>query len=288
MKGSNHQPLTPIYLKMDETMPWPEDKTFYVLSRDGLFLCRNHQFFSSCVPADRWPSELAAQRPFLQFDYPRLPQRLVEQVVGFFDIIGEQYASEAAVLLAWNRETGEIQGLVPEQTGTVGYSYYGKPYPMDLRYDVPQLPPHLLLIGDIHSHVDGAAYASWTDKADEAYRPGLHLVVGRIRDEPPEFYCAVVADGTRFRVQDLARVMEGYRCRRQDEVPPEWIARVSVEEWSSANRRSTCSSSACRSVPLLTSGSGLDETVAVHRASGAPAPPDAGNPSKNGSAASSE
>jgi hypothetical protein len=288
MNNSKHQPLTPIYLKIDEAMEWPRDRTFYLLSRQGLFLCRNHQFFSSCVPADRWPSELAGQEPFLQFDYPRLPQRLVEQVVGFFDIIGERYASEAAVLLTWNRESREMELLVPEQTGTVSSSYYGKPYPMDLRYEVPPLPPHLLVIGDIHSHVDGAAYASWTDKADEAYRPGLHLVVGRILDEPPEFYCAVVADGTRFRVKDLGLVMEGYHQRRREEVPPEWIARVSVEDWSSANYKLSYSAGANRAIPLLTGVSGSDETTAVHRASGLPTPPLPNNPPDSGPAAPKE
>ena len=286
MNQSSDLPLTPIYLKTDETMAWPEDRTFYVLSRDGLFLCRNHPFFSSCVPADRWPSELAGQTPFLQFDYPRLPRRLIEQVVGFFDIIGERYASEAAVVLAWNRETQEMEALVPEQTGTVSSGYYGKQYPMDLHYELPSLPAHLLLIGDIHSHVDGPAYASWTDKADEAYRPGLHLVVGRILDEPPEFYCAVVADGTRFRVKDLGLVLEGYHRRRRDEVPPEWIAKVNVEEWSSKHYQYGLPPSTSRTTPLLTSGSGLNESVAVHRASGLPAPPLPSNPNDGGHAAS--
>ena len=282
MKTSNHQLLTPIYLKMDEAMEWPQDKTFYLLSREGLFLCRNHQFFSSCVPTDRWPSELAGQRTFLQFDYPRLPQRLIEQVVGFFDIIGERFFSEAAVLLIWNCQTRAIELLVPEQTGTVSSSYYGNPSPLDLRYEIPSLPPHLLLIGDIHSHVDGPAYASWKDKADEAYRPGLHLVVGRILDEPPEFYCAVVADGTRFRVKDLGLVMAGYRQRRRDEVPSEWITRVSVEAWSSSNPQSAYASKTVRTTSLLTSGSGSDEAIAGHRPSAPPTPPPKSNPPDGG------
>jgi hypothetical protein len=124
------------------------------------------------------------------------------------------------VLLAWNRETRQIEVLVPEQIGTVSSSNYGKSYALDLHCDVPRLPPQLLLIGDIHSRVDGPAYASWTDKADEAYRPGLHLVVGCISDEPPEFYCAAVADGARFRVKDLGLVMEGYRARRGEKCRP--------------------------------------------------------------------
>jgi Prokaryotic homologs of the JAB domain len=278
MNDSNRKALTPIYTKTDEAMEWPQDRAFYLLSREGLFLCRNHQFFSSCVPADRWPSELAGQRPFLRLDYPRLPQSLVEQVIGFFDIIGERFASEAAVLVTWNRQTKAIEVIVPEQIGTVGLSCRGEPYPIDLHYEIPTLPAHLMLIGDIHSHVDGPAFASWTDKVDEAYRPGLHLVVGRILNEPPEFHCAVVADGSRFRVKELGLVMEGYRQRRQCEVPPDWIARVKVECWSSATRQFNDSSNVSRTAPLLNNGAGDDEMTAVHRDDGPLGHPQSNSP----------
>jgi proteasome lid subunit RPN8/RPN11 len=266
MSNNNHQPLTtPIYLKTDEDMAWPQDTAFYLLSSKGLFLCRNHQFFTSCVPSDRWPGELAGQRSFLKFDYPRLPRRLVERVVGFFDIIGERYDSEAAVLLVWNRQREKIELVVPAQTGTVKTGYYGDRYPLDLYYEIPPLPPHQLLIGDIHSHVNGAAYASWTDRADEAYRPGLHLVVGRIQDEPPEFYGAVTADGVRFRVNDLGLIMEAYRRRRRGEVPDEWIAKVKVEERSGWKQGTYYSSESTRGEPSLIGSCKSEEVTAVRR-----------------------
>ena len=270
--------VTPIYLKTDQAMEWPTDRMFYLLSRSGLFLCRNHDFFSSCVPADRWPGELAEQRSFLNFDYPRLPQRMLERVVGFFDIIGERHHSEAGVLLTWNSRSKQLEFVVPQQTGTVGGAQYGKPYPMDLYYEVPPLPPHVLLIGDIHSHVDGPAYASWTDRADEAYRPGLHLVVGRILDEPPEFYCAVMADGTRFRVRDLSLVMEGYRQRRRDEVPGEWLDKVKVEAWSSRNSAYTLAPGKDRGTPGATTIPSYEEPVAVRRGGTAESPSTVGKP----------
>ena len=272
---NNHSPLltTPIYLKTDDIMEWPPDKAFYLLSKDGLFLCRNHPFFSSCVPSDRWPGELAGQRSFIKLDYPRLPRRLIELVVGFFEVIGERYDSEAAVLLVWNRKGEKIELVVPEQTGTVGTSYYGSRYPLDLYYEIPPLSPHQMLIGDIHSHVDGAAYASWTDKADEAYRPGLHLVVGRIKDEPPQFHCAVTADGVRFRVNDLDMVMEDYRGRRRSEVPEEWIAKVKVEEWSNSKPRPYRSSDRTGSGQLKPGGWGSEEATASRRDSGRDALP---------------
>jgi hypothetical protein len=237
MKCSGQLLFTPLYLKLNDAMPWPEqEKAFYLLSSDGLYLCRNTPFFRSCVPVEDFPSELAGQKPFLKLSYPRIPRRLMEQVIGFFDLVGERHASEAAVLIGWNRTTNSVQIIVPDQVGLVGTTCDGNPYPMELEYEVPPLPPHLLLLGDIHSHVDGPAYASYMDKSDEAHRPGLHFVIGRILDEPPQIYCEATTDGFRFKVPDLSLVLEGYHRRRVKEVPPEWISKVTVKPWSSKHR----------------------------------------------------
>lgn len=231
MKCSGSHLFTPVYLKLNEAMAWPEqEKAFYLLSSAGCFLCRNTPFFRSCVPVESFPSELAAQKPFLTLSYPRIPRRLMEQVIGFFDIIGQRHASEAAVLLIWNRATEVIDIVVPEQVGIVGKSTYGNPYPLALEYQIPPLPPELVLLGDIHSHVDGLAYSSYLDKSDEVHRPGLHIVVGRILDEPPQFHCEAIADGFRFKIGDLGLVLEGYQRRRVKEVPPEWISKVVVKQ----------------------------------------------------------
>jgi hypothetical protein len=99
-------------------MPWPgEDRVFRLPTRDGLFLCRNHPFFTSCVPTNTWPGELAAQEPFLRIRYPRLPRPLLERVVGFFDLIGDLHGSEAAVLLAWDphRRGPRARGAAPDR-----------------------------------------------------------------------------------------------------------------------------------------------------------------------------
>jgi PRTRC genetic system protein A len=230
MKCSDPHLFTPLYLKLDSSMPWPEEElAFYLLTSDGLFLCRNHPLFQSCVRTHGFPSELAPQRPFLRLKYPRIPGLVLERVVGFFELVARRHHSEAAVLLVWNRETGAMEIVVPKQTGIVSSGTYGSVYPIELEYEVPALPPHLLLIGDIHSHVDYAAYASGTDQLDEKHRPGLHLVVGRLSQEPPEFHCEVIADGTRFKVRDLGMVVEGYQERREDQVPPEWLDKLTVQ-----------------------------------------------------------
>jgi len=237
MKCSGSNLLTPLYLKLSDAMLWPEEeKVFYLLSSDGLFLCRNTGFFRSCVPVEDFPSELAGQQPFLKLNYPRIPRQLLELVIGFFDVIAERHASEAAVLIAWNRNTNAVEIIVPDQVGLVGTTWSGKPYPMELEYEIPPLPPHLFLLGDIHSHGDGLAYASYMDKSDEVHRPGLHLVIGRILDEPPQFHCEATADGFRFKVRDLSLVLEGYHRRRVQQVPPEWLDKITIKPWSSKYR----------------------------------------------------
>lgn len=279
MKCSGAHLLTPIYLKLDDAMPWPEqERAFYVLSRDGLFLCRNTPFFRSCVPMGEFPSELAGQAPFMKLSYPRIPRRLMERVIGFFDLIGDRHASEAAVLIAWNRAANAIEIVVPDQVGLVGKTWSGRSYPIELKYEVPALPPHLALLGDIHSHVDGPAYASSMDRCDEVYRPGLHIVVGRILDEPPQIHCEATADGYRFSVRDLSLILEGYHRRRIDEVPPDWVAKVAVKPWSSTHqcdspdKAGPASGAARTSPPSLGSGSSGPAPQAQDRADAAPKP----------------
>ena len=225
--------LTPILLKTTDDMPWSEDENvFHLVTSSGLFLCRNHPFFTSSVPVDRWPAELAAHAPFLRLRYPRLPQRVFERIVGFFAMIGESFGAEAAVLLAWDSSRHCIEVIVPEQRSLVSSSWSGRCYPLSVEYTVPPLPEGWMWIGDVHSHVDEPAYASTMDEKDEHHRPGLHIVVGRLFSEV-EFHIVVTVDGMRFRVKRIETVVEGYEQRRVDEVPSEWIAKVEVRRWTS-------------------------------------------------------
>ena len=235
MRLSSNQLLTPIYLKLETDTLWPQDeKAFYLLTAEGLFLCRNHPFFQSSVVADRWPAELASHKAFIRLNYPKMPQRLLERVVGFFSIIGRRYGAEAAVLLAWDRNTKAVVPVVPEQRATVSENWYGEPFPIDVHYKIPDLPPNLMLIGDLHSHVFGPAYASGTDQQDESFRAGLHVVIGRIDEEPPEFHLEVTVDAARFKISNPDVILAGYQRRREHEVPQEWIDQVTVNSWNSS------------------------------------------------------
>lgn len=222
-------PLTPVLLKTGTELAWPEgERIFYVLGRNGLYVCRNHAFFRSCVPAAAGPSELEEQSPFLAAHFPAIPRSLFERIVGFFDRVATVHGSEAAVLLAWDRSEGCVRAVVPRQTATIARGWNGSRSPIGVHYEPPtDLPADCLLYGDVHSHVHQAAYASHTDREDELHAAGLHLVVGRIEREPPDLHVEAVVDGTRFTLEP-PQVIEDYR-QRCTRVPRAWLERVSVE-----------------------------------------------------------
>jgi hypothetical protein len=226
MKVSPDSVSTPIYLKTGEDFAWPEhEPMFYLLAKDGIYLCRNSRFSKSCVKTDRFPSGLASQETFLQSNYPKIPQILLERVVGFFDVIAQRHDSECGALFVYdiNREVMDV--VIPKQTGG----------PAHLDYEVPTLAPGVLLIGDIHSHVNVGAFSSGVDQDDEVYRPGIHLIVGVIRREPPEFHCEIVSDGARFKVNDLGIISEGYEKRRTGEVPQQWLDQFTLKQYNNHN-----------------------------------------------------
>ena len=223
--------VTPIYVKADPDMPWPQDSVFYLVSNGGMFLCRNHQFFRSCAPAPCWPRELARQEAFMNLKFPKIPQRLLELTVGFFDQVAAEHRAEAVLLLAWDPADQRVHLVVPKQRSTVHQSWLGNRYPIGVHYDLPtRRKGEWLLYGSIHSHVDGpATAASYTDRSDEEHRPGLHVIVGRVLSrEPPEFHCEATVDGVRFRVNPPDRVFEGYG-RRRTNVPRAWLEQVEID-----------------------------------------------------------
>jgi hypothetical protein len=119
----------------------------------------------------------------------------------------------------------------------MGGQHNGYRYPIGVHYNPPtNLPAAWVIFGDIHCHVTYSAYASHTDKEDELHSAGLHIVVGRIDEDPPDFHVEAVVDGERFALA-LEDICEGYVERRM-KVPERWLEQVEVEQYKWAARAS--------------------------------------------------
>jgi hypothetical protein len=120
-----------------------------------------------------------------------------------------------------------VHAIAPPQIATITRGYRGRGHPVGLHYEVPSwIPPTWLLVGDVHSHAQLAAFASSVDQEDEHHYPGLHVVVGEVHREPPSFHVEAVIDERRFPLT-LADVVEGYE-RRAREFPLKWLKRLRV------------------------------------------------------------
>lgn len=214
---------TPLFLMREGVeFKWPTYKLFYLLAGNGYFQCRNHPFYQSAVAlTEVGHPDLADYKAFCRLSYPKIPQGMLEKIVGFFSQVEKEHGSEAYVLLGWDLHEKEIKMLVPEQEVSMCAA----------EYTLPTYPDDWILIGDIHSHERMSAYSSLTDQKDEAKRSGLHIVVGKIHKEPPEFHIEVVVDGSRFKVNDHSDIFEGYE-RRDMNVPEDWMAKVKKKKWA--------------------------------------------------------
>jgi hypothetical protein len=216
----------PVYLKTDSNQSRPEDPEYYLVTRDQVYLCRNHPFFQTDVPVKRPVSSLVRHDPSCQVRYPKLGVSALEFVVGFFGKVFELHASESIVLLLWSLDRQRYKLLVPEQEASVWESYAGSRSPLDVRYTVPVLPRRHLLLGSIHCHGDIGAYSSSTDRHDERYRDGVHAIVGHVHREPPSFHVELAVDGHRFPLE-FDDLFQGYRRRRRL-IPKSWLDKVKV------------------------------------------------------------
>lgn len=228
MRDPNHGLLTPILIKDREDLAWPRgESVFYVLSRSGLFLCRQNDMFRSCVPVERGPSELASQSEFLEHSYPVVPAAVFADLVGFFGAMAERHGCEAGAYLVFDRTAASVRALVPTQRATMYRGASGARYARGLDYDPPAgLGPRELVYGTVHSHVWSAAYASGIDQHDEVDKPGVHIVVGCLDREPPDLHADAVVDGHRFRLEPM-QVIEACVARNRD-FPTAWMERVEV------------------------------------------------------------
>src|SRR5207245_8898375 len=107
-------------------------------------------------------------------NYLNIPKIVKKKSVEIFLLIEKDKHWESALILVYDRQKGQVDLVCPEQ----------KASDVSVQYDIPKLPQHLALIGDIHSHCNFSPEASYTDENDETNRPGLHIVAGYIEKDP--------------------------------------------------------------------------------------------------------
>jgi hypothetical protein len=201
----------------------------YVVASNGIFQVRELPTHRSVTRVSNAIPGLPEQTESIELHTPRLPRRLLEDTLAFFNEVYERYGGEAIVVPFYDPRARTFQMGVPPQRISAYVDYYGKRWAgSHLDYEGVELPKGHVRFGTIHSHGDLLAYASHTDCQDERFEDGLHVVFGSFKSAELSCSASFVAGGTRF-VLEPQEVLEP--CGVPDRGPPEgWMDQVEYVE----------------------------------------------------------
>jgi len=196
----------------------------YVVAGNGLFQVRRGTGYRAVLRVASIPG-LESEQERLEFDFPRLPSALVEQVLGFFREVWRLHRSEAIALLFYDGAS-QFRAVVPRQrcwgwenSGGLQRAFHG------VHYEIPPRPEGYVRFGSVHSHGDLPAYASEVDEDDERLQgDGLHVVLGDVDRPSCSRSAAFVVGGARFALHS-DDVLEPIRARAETH-PPQWLAQI--------------------------------------------------------------
>ena len=201
--------MFPIYINDENMTELPSDNFCYIIAKDGIYLKKSTGLIESVVKVDRI-SFLKDLKSHADIDIPKLPTKLVGNILGFFRDIYDEYKSEAVVLLYFNEKTGEFKVHAPMQVVSGGAADY-KPENIEG-------PAGFLLYGTIHSHANMGAFHSGTDIRDEENFDGLHITFGRMATEKFDIEASIAVNGHRVSV-DPRDYLEGIDKKSASNTP---------------------------------------------------------------------
>lgn len=190
-----------VYVKTSKSEP-PLDTHYYIVAKNGLFLCKKNPVMETILPVDKIPF-LDIQQQELNLKYHSLTKRQTLQILSFFFQAYKKFHGESIVLLHHSSKNGYLLHPPHQKVcrETIDYS------PQD-RFN------GYLLVGSIHSHGKSMAFHSdgheFSDYDDEVNFDGLHITVGNINSKVFTISCSVMVNGKRFFLNPL-KYMRGIK-----------------------------------------------------------------------------
>lgn len=200
---------------------WPEklNKLNYILRSDGLWEVRKNkigtfykQLYAGAISG--FP-KLDAEDPVaegFELSLPKIPRRLLSQVLAFFRKLCDDHDFEAYAQFYWNPERQEYWIRVPQQRVSKGRVEYVSASDVD---------PSNVLVCEIHSHNSMGAFFSGTDDRDEKSRGDRFFgVVGRLDTSSPEMKLSYILGGGERTFVSIDELFD------DEEFPREWLQQV--------------------------------------------------------------
>lgn len=188
------------------------------LARGGLYKFNNNLLFSSITKIDE-VKELMPIEERLVYKIEKMPNSILNQIIGFFKQVYKEHNAESIVLLYYNFDSKEFKVEVPDQK-VAGAS---------LSYGETPIIENFTLIGSIHSHGNMSAFHSGTDDKDELDWNGLHVTIGNVDEERPSFACRLISEKREFKI-NISQIVD--MPKEETSFPTEWLNKVTKKEYT--------------------------------------------------------
>lgn len=188
----------------------------YVMMGDGVWEIRKTQMGNIIrrMAEARIPGLPCSLKEGIELAVPKIPFALLGQAVSFFRAVYRQHRAEAILRIVWNTKTKKHEMVCPHQRVSGGRVDFGR----------DPLPPHQVLMADIHSHHSMSAYFSPTDDGDEQ-ADLVYMVVGKIDRIMPELAIRLRASGQDVSMKE-SDILEPSEISMDAPFPPQWLEKV--------------------------------------------------------------
>lgn len=164
---------------------------YYFATKKGWYSNVPTLFGTAHIPADKWPKQLPELETLFHFSEEKVPIFIFQQALDFFRKVYAAYQTEATTYICRD-EDGQYSLFIPKQYVT-GAS-------VNHRVDTGEMGKRMP-VGTIHSHCNFSAFHSGTDEHDMGKMPGLHVTIGLVDSEAPEYAVAIAVGDTKFDIK---------------------------------------------------------------------------------------
>jgi PRTRC genetic system protein A len=180
-----------ILLPDGKTPPPHEDVPYYIVSQKGWMSNVPTLFGIAQTKMSEPPSKIPDVPASFKLNERKFPEHLMRQAHDFFRAVWNKYQTESSLYIIYNRESDTFRLWAPEQYVTS----------TSVNHKLDILPSSWNAVGTIHSHCNFSAFHSGTDSHDMAGMPGLHITIGQVDQDTPEYAIAMSMGDTQFTVK---------------------------------------------------------------------------------------
>lgn len=191
-----------------------EKRINYVLAGNGGVEIRENEIGIFSAVTKKVPG-LEPVKEGLNMKLPKIPLRILLQIIKFFKDVNAKHETEAIIQIFWNRKKKEYFCYCPRQEAS-GAS-------VDFKRD-KEKEKKCLLVADVHSHNDMDAFFSFTDDKDEK-ETRLFGVVGNVDEPMPKIQFRASSGNSSIEVS-LNDIFE-----LEDEYPKFWLKQVKIKKF---------------------------------------------------------